>query len=154
MDEDADAFFSRFTEPALESLLIAEKSAKSLGWETVEIEHLFYGLVAVDGSLVQRLFAKKGISSVMVLRELHKNSGAKGIGPNQVPFSFDAKVVINAAWNAAIKLEDNAISTGHILLGILEHGENAATQILRKFGTDIATLPDKVIQAQKDVLGF
>lgn len=62
------------------------------------------------------------------------------------PFSKNARQAISTAKTEAEKLENNYIGSEHILLGIIEHRDNAASKILLSLGIDLDKVKSKVME--------
>lgn len=63
-----------------------------------------------------------------------------------IPFEPDGKKALQLALREAVRLKHRHISAGHILLGILRGGNNAAVQILTGADVDIGALRDDTIR--------
>jgi ATP-dependent Clp protease ATP-binding subunit ClpA len=57
-------------------------------------------------------------------------------GGVRMPFTPRAKKVLELALRNAVKRHDTQISTGHMLLGIMDQHDSAALRILREAGVD------------------
>jgi len=55
-------------------------------------------------------------------------------------FSVRAKKVLELSLREALRLKDNHIGSGHVLLGLLREGEGLAAQILVEAGYDLGDL--------------
>jgi ATP-dependent Clp protease ATP-binding subunit ClpC len=54
-----------------------------------------------------------------------------------IPFTGEAKKVLELSLREALDLGHNYIGTEHILLGLMAEGEGAAAQVLRELGADL-----------------
>jgi len=59
-------------------------------------------------------------------------------------FTARAKKVLNSSIKFASELGNNSIDTEHILLGILDDGENSASKILSEFGVDFNRIRETI----------
>jgi ATP-dependent Clp protease ATP-binding subunit ClpA len=65
-----------------------------------------------------------------------RGSGRAG----HIPFTPRAKKVLELSLREAIALKQNAISDGHITLGLLREGEGLAAKVLHDLGVDLVDL--------------
>jgi ATP-dependent Clp protease ATP-binding subunit ClpA len=68
-----------------------------------------------------------------------------GAGPRarrggHIPFSAPAKKVLELSLREAVRLKQNRIGTGHILLGLLREGSGLAARVLAEAGADVGAL--------------
>ncbi len=67
-------------------------------------------------------------------------------GSSRVQFSPDAKQTLAGALREAVHRSQREITSGHLLLGILDQKRNGALTLLTETGTDIAALRADVIR--------
>ncbi len=67
-------------------------------------------------------------------------------GPSRLPIADDAKAGLAQAVRQAQQLGQREISSGHMLLGILDQRRNAALTLLSQAGIDIAALRADVLR--------
>lgn len=70
-----------------------------------------------------------------------------GCGPRRsghIPFTPRAKKSLELALRAAVNLRHNTLTSGHLLLGIIDQGSNAALLILRQSGVPVDALRQDV----------
>jgi len=67
-------------------------------------------------------------------------------GRKRLPFADDAKRSLAGAARHSIRLGHRSITTGHILLGILDQPRNGALSLLADSGTDTAALRADVLR--------
>lgn len=63
-----------------------------------------------------------------------------------IPFTPRAKKSLELALRAAVRMRHKDISSGHLLLGIIDQGSNAAVLILRRAGVPVDALRRDVTQ--------
>jgi len=63
-----------------------------------------------------------------------------------IPFTRRAKKSLELALREAQRLKHDHISAGHVLLGILREGDNAAVRVLATAGVDAGPLRDDVVR--------
>jgi hypothetical protein len=105
--------FGRFTQRARTSVREANLAAVETGADAIGAEHLLAGILAVPRSLAAMILVDLGFHLSAV--------GAPRRGRRQrVPFSADAKRVLEDAMRQAGKLGHNYIGTEHLLLALCE----------------------------------
>lgn len=64
----------------------------------------------------------------------------------RIPFSPRAKKVLERSLREAVKLRDNRIGTGHVLLGILSNEDGTAVRMLARIGVSTEALENRVFE--------
>lgn len=67
-------------------------------------------------------------------------------GSSRLQFSPDAKQTLAGAVREAVRRSQREITSGHLLLGILDQKRNGALTLLTETGTDVAALRADVIR--------
>jgi hypothetical protein len=128
----------RFTEPARQVLVAGQEEARTLGHDRLGPEHILLGLAATDDALVRTLLTGAGLdlehARAAVERTAGRGEGARGGGARNVPFSRDAKFVLELALREALALGDNFIGVEHVLIALARDEEGAAAAILAEHG--------------------
>ncbi|MEU7134326.1 Clp protease N-terminal domain-containing protein [Streptomyces sp. NPDC046261] len=66
--------------------------------------------------------------------------GRGGTATAHIPFTRRAKKALERSLREALELRDRRIGVEHVLLGILDAEDKATAGVLRRLGTDPATL--------------
>ncbi len=66
--------------------------------------------------------------------------GRGGAGGGRLPFGADAKKALEQGLRAAVRSRHPAITTGHLLIGVIDQGANPALGMLAAAGIDPAVL--------------
>jgi ATP-dependent Clp protease ATP-binding subunit ClpC len=113
-----------------------EASAWKHGY--VGVEHLLLALLKVRGTAANRFLERSGVTYIQVSRELEGQvgRGRSGFTPRELKPNADLKQVINLAYEEARSEGQSLISPEHLLLAILEEGQNWGSQILHRYGID------------------
>jgi ATP-dependent Clp protease ATP-binding subunit ClpA len=72
------------------------------------------------------------------------------VKPGHIPFSKDAKKVLELALREAVRLKAGEIGTGHLLLGLLRAGDAAVIDVLAESRVDPDALRDDVTALMAD----
>ncbi|MFJ2816579.1 MULTISPECIES: Clp protease N-terminal domain-containing protein [unclassified Streptomyces] len=124
-DLDPNQGFSRYTPRARNVVVAAHNEAEAAGNSEVHPVHLILGLTAEPEALAAHVLGGQGVS-VDALREAARAvlPPAADRTPELVPYSSDARKVLELTFREALRLGHNYIGTEHILLALLEfeHG--------------------------------
>jgi ATP-dependent Clp protease ATP-binding subunit ClpC len=132
--------FERFTERARKVIILAREEAIRLGHNFVGTEHLLLGLIREGDGLAVAILKKLNVNIAAVKTEIEKivavgNEFSPG---SEIPFTPQAKKVLEYAISEARSLGHNYIGTEHLLLGLIREGEGIASLVLRDFGVSVA----------------
>jgi len=143
--------WEKLTIKAQEAVAEAQKKAESMGHQQIENEHLLYALVTQKEGIIKPLLDKLGASANAILndldRELKKKPRVEGSA--QVYISTGLKRAVDIAFEEALRLKDEYVSTEHLLIGIAEVKEGSAAQILKNNGVT----KDSIYAVLKDIRG-
>ncbi|AGL18801.1 Clp protease N-terminal domain-containing protein [Actinoplanes sp. N902-109] len=113
--------FSRYTGRARKVIVTAQEEARTAGNDQIGVVHLLLALVADPSAIATRTITALGVP-VDAVRE-----AATAALPEQtdhvahlIPFSPAAKKAIELTFRESLRLQSSTISTGHILLALLE----------------------------------
>ena len=119
------------------ALYEAQNVATQYNHPEITPEHVLYALVNQDDGIFTPIAQRLGASvdeikreTEMVLSEIPKQYG----GPGGGVMSSVLRDVLNTAWNEAITLKDEYLSTEHLILGIATTGKTKARDILNAHG--------------------
>ncbi len=144
--------FDKLTIKTREALSEAVEQATQAGHPEVTPLHLLAALVEQDQGVVATILKRLGVSADQVqgplLEALDRAPRISG-GTQEPGLGPEAQRVLNAAWKAAHRLQDEYLSTEHILLGILEEGRGEAARLLK----DLGVTRDDVLTALREVRG-
>jgi ATP-dependent Clp protease ATP-binding subunit ClpB len=144
--------FDKLTIKAQEAFSDAQKLASERGHQSLEPEHLLYALMSQAEGVVKPIFEKIGIDDGLIIAELEKRLsqmpqvGGAAAGSYLSPALRGA---LDNAFAAAEQFKDSYVSTEHLLIGLLEHTDCAASKLLASRGVTV----EKVRQALKDIRG-
>jgi hypothetical protein len=125
-------FLTRLAEETRHVVRRAVDHARRTGSSHVGTEHLVLGLLDDPDSHASRAITGLGGSVEEIRSAAHSEyeSGRTSRGGGHIPFSADAKKVLELALREAIRSGDRRIGTEHILLGILRDTRYPGAQIL------------------------
>lgn len=127
--------FERFTEPAKQTIALAQGEARTMGHPYVGTEHLLLGLVGDDAGPAGRAFEVLGVTlenaRAQVTAEVPPNFDAP---PGEIPFSPRAKGTLDGAPRQAMGLKDDFVGTEHLLLALLIERDSRTAEVLSSLG--------------------
>jgi hypothetical protein len=123
----------RFTRVARHVVMRAQKEAHALGAEEIGPEHLLIGLAEVERGTAARALAAQGVE----LERIRAEVGGEPVrepSRGRLPFSKQAKDVLESSVGEAHRLGHNWIGSEHILLALLSRG-GRPVELLQELGT-------------------
>jgi ATP-dependent Clp protease ATP-binding subunit ClpC len=133
--------FDRFTERAQDAAMRAYETMQRYGHSQVDVEHLFLALLEQPQSLITEMLERMGAPVEVMKERLAENlqrtprSVGANIYPQQVAQVFITprlKRVIDQATDEAKQLQDEYISTEHLMLGIASERNSFSANLLRE----------------------
>lgn len=132
--------FERFTERARKVIILAREEAIRLGHNFVGTEHLLLGLIREGDGLAIAILKKLNANLAALKAEVEKivSIGSEVSHGGEIPFTPQAKKVLEYAISEARSMGHNYIGTEHLLLGLIREGEGIASLVLRDFGMNVS----------------
>jgi hypothetical protein len=127
--------FSRFTAPARSVIVESMNEAKKAGNAEIRPAHLILGLLDVSDGVGARALQAQEITLESARQAAEAVLPAKGDDvPALIPFDVHSRKALELTFRHALLLEQPLVSTGHLLLALLEE-ENGAG-VLSGLGVD------------------
>jgi hypothetical protein len=138
--------FRRFTDRARRTVVLAQHEARLVRHNHISAEHLLLGLLREGDGLAAKTLESLGVSQEVVRARVEEIIG-RGLdpSPSHMPFTPQAKKVLEQSLREALALGHNYIGTEHLLLGILGEGESAAAKVLVGLGADHARARERAL---------
>jgi hypothetical protein len=135
--------FTRFATQARQVVIRAQEHARETGSRHVGTEHILLGLVDDEASVASRAIVACGVA----LAEVKQAVGAGGdldVAPvsGHIPFSPDAKKLLELSLREALRLGHRRIGSEDILLGMLRDGASPGAKALTGLGVKRAAVED------------
>src|SRR4051794_17073466 len=142
---------NRLTEKAQEAITNAQRLAEERNHTQIEPEHLLYTLVDQSDGVVPSVLERLGVQPGQVLQETDASlsSLARASGPHDTVVSSRLRRLLDAAGSEAERLNDEYISTEHLLLALADDETGPAGQILRRLGV----ARDQIYQSLQQIRG-
>jgi ATP-dependent Clp protease ATP-binding subunit ClpB len=143
---------NKFTEKAQEAVLASPQLASELNHAQVEPEHLLVALVEQPDGVVPAVLRKLNADPGKVSRALREYLAKqpKAYGGSEPSLSPRMRVVLEAAQADAKAMQDEFVSTEHLLLGLLaEPGRSTTVDVLHENGIT----RERVLEALTSIRG-
>jgi ATP-dependent Clp protease ATP-binding subunit ClpB len=143
----------KMTLKAQDAIKIAQNIATDMNHYEVQPEHLLLAFIDQQGGIFGSIAQKIGAS----LSDLRNEAAAAvkslpsqvGAGPGGGVLSAALRDVLNEAWNEAVALKDDYLSTEHMILALASKGSGRARKILNEH----AFIRDNIMKVLKDIRG-
>jgi ATP-dependent Clp protease ATP-binding subunit ClpC len=143
--------FKRFTNRARRVLLLAQEEARTLSHNYIGTEHMLLGLINEGNGVGAKALESLGLSLDTVRQQVQEIIGQGQHAPSgHIPFTPQAKKVLELALVESTALGHEYIGTEHILLGLIREGDGVAAQVLVNLGADLNPVRQQVIQLLHD----
>ncbi len=116
---DPNEGFARFTPRARSVIVEAQNKAHAVGNDEITPAHLLLALFTDPGSVAAKLLAGHGVDVDAATAAVTLSPKADDM-PALIPFSGQARKVLELTFREALRLGHNYIGTEHILLALLE----------------------------------
>jgi ATP-dependent Clp protease ATP-binding subunit ClpB len=141
---------NKFTEKAQESVITAQNLASELTHAEVTPEHLLVALVEQQGGIVPSVLRKLMLDPARVAADARKllDNLPKAYGA-ELRFSPRMKLIFDSAQAEAQRLQDEYVSTEHLLLALAsETGRSPGAQLLQRIGATKDALYNALTQVR------
>ena len=141
---------NRFTERAQQALTKAQEAAASFGHSYIGSEHLLLGLLREEGGPAAKALAACGVTDDALVKQIEELSG-RGTPDSTAPQGMTprTKRIIELSIQSAARMGTNYVGTEHLLLGLLNEGQNVALTAL----ANLKVTPQMVAEKLSEVLG-
>lgn len=141
MNKDLDKFFSRFTENAKQSMVVAQDIAYETSSEKIGTEHLLLGILSVKKSVGATVLEGSGISltKIKIVLQMSPENVFGAHRPVQ-GLSEMAKKALEEAMIIAKDFGSSFIGTEHLLFAILNQKKSKAKAVLKNMKVDTGTV--------------
>jgi ATP-dependent Clp protease ATP-binding subunit ClpC len=137
--------FERFTDLARRAIVVAQDEARDLQDSHIRAEHILLALIRTDG-VASKALAQAGVGYEAV-RDRTQAGGRARTGRTQtakLPFSPQAKKVLELSLREALRLGHKYIGTEHLLLGLLRGADTEDNRVKDVLGADVTEVRARV----------
>ncbi len=130
--------FDKLTIKAQEAVQEAQQLAEQYRHPAIDNEHLLLALLRQEGGVVPSLLQKLGVMprtvETAIAQELARRPQVSGASTVGAQITHRLKAVFDAAFDEAMRLKDEYVSTEHLLLGLTADTSGEAGRVLRMHG--------------------
>jgi prophage maintenance system killer protein len=138
--------FGRFTDRARRAVHLAQEEARLLRHTGIGTEHLLLGVLYEAEGVAAKALESLGISREDVWGQVEEIIGqGPGSPAGHIPFTPQAKKVLELSLREALALGHHHIGTGHLLLGLVREDKGVAAQALVRLGAGQARVRERVL---------
>ncbi len=143
--------FEKFTEQAIKAIMCAQEESRRLGHDYVGTEQILLGLLRAESGNPSQILAESGLTLKDARTQVEQLIG-RGPGDNsyEIPFTANAKKLLEGGWTAARELRLNFISSELLLISLIRLQEGKGFQILQSSGMDLAALETRLTTALQE----
>jgi ATP-dependent Clp protease ATP-binding subunit ClpC len=135
--------FERYTESARRTLFFSRYEATQHGSTWIESQHVLLGILREEKGVAARVLAAVPIGQLR--EQFSRGTAARGRATAvEIPFSAEAKRVLQHAADEADGLQHRHIGTEHLLLGLLREERSAAGAALIGHGLQLGDVRRQV----------
>ncbi len=139
--------FERYTEKAIKVIMLSQEESRRLGHNFVGTEQILVGLIGEENGIAAKVLRSMGVNLKDARIEVEKVVGrGSGFVALEIPFTPEAKRVLEFAQAESEELGHNYIGTEHLLLGLISESENQAVKVMETFGVDLTKIRPQVIR--------
>ncbi|MDY6932850.1 MAG: ATP-dependent chaperone ClpB [Spirochaetota bacterium] len=128
----------KLTLKAQDIIYNAQNIATENNHQEIQPEHLLKALIVQDGGIFNSIAQKIGVSSYEIKDEVDRAIASLpkqiGAGPGGGSMSMSLSDVLNNAWDEAVNLKDEYLSTEHLILSLSSKGNTKSKTILNAHG--------------------
>ena len=139
--------FDRLSTEARSALALAQAESERTASAYIGTEDLLLGLLGVDGCLAARVLAEDGIDLVagraIVATAPPGSAGMEIVRTGQVP-TTRVRRVIGLAFDEALRMGLGIVTTGTLLVGLLQAEDGLASHLLRERGITVDSVRESL----------
>ena len=126
---------NKFTQKSLQAVQDCEKKAMEYGNQEIEQEHLLYGLLTQDDSLILKMMEKMGLDKNLVVDRVEQAIAKRPKVQGGQPYvgQYLNKALISAE-DEMKQMGDEYVSVEHLFLALLKHPSREIKQLFRELG--------------------
>ncbi|WP_055547598.1 ATP-dependent Clp protease ATP-binding subunit [Streptomyces sp. NBRC 110028] len=137
--------FERFTDRARRAVVLAQEEAREHNHHHIGTEHVLLGLIREEHSPGAEFLASLGVPVAGVREQVERTLGRGTVTPRgTLPFTPEAKRVLEDAHQESIDLGMNHIGPEHLALGLMREPDGIAIEVLGTYGIDLEAMRERV----------
>jgi len=124
----------------------AQEEARRGGGRQVGSEHLLLGLLGEEQGVASQALTASGVWRDPARAAVAKERRPDGARVDQIPFTADAKCVLERSLREAVRLGHNYVGTEHLLLGLLRDEDSTGYHVLQELDVDVEELRELTLE--------
>jgi ATP-dependent Clp protease ATP-binding subunit ClpC len=138
--------FERFTDKALQVIMLAQEESRRLGHNFVGTEQILLGLLGEGSGVAFKVLRDAGVAIKDARLEVERLIGrGSGFVAVEIPFTPRAKKILEKALEQGRDLGHSYINTEHLLLAIIEDKNGVGNRVLLNLGVNLSKLKTEVL---------
>lgn len=140
--------FSRFTEKAIQAIMLAQEEAKRFHHSYVGTEHVLLGILGEGDNVVIKVVIELGFTPDHIKQTIEERLEYGGLSSDygNIPFTQQAKQVLTYAWDEARKLGHNYVNVEHLFLSLFRDPTNIAARVLTELGINVTQFKETLFK--------
>lgn len=135
----------KLTEYSVNVMALARMEAERTGSASVDVEHIFLGLLGEAYGVASEVLQKNGLRLIGVREQMCEQTKEERLAQRgNYSFSIKAAKILNSALEFAIQMESENIDTEHLLLAVLAEKNWKVQRVCDDFGVDVNKLRNDV----------
>ncbi|WP_297392678.1 ATP-dependent Clp protease ATP-binding subunit [uncultured Peptoniphilus sp.] len=145
------SMFGKFSEKSQKAILFAQQEAREQRHSYIGSEHILLGIIREGTDSGAHILSKLGIDYKKA-KEATLDIVSSGQGPlvSSIAYTPRTKRIFELAFEVSREMGEVAVSTEHLLLGILREGQGVAILVLKRLGIDIMSLENDILNNMED----
>ncbi|MDU1663010.1 MAG: ATP-dependent Clp protease ATP-binding subunit [Peptoniphilus harei] len=145
------SMFGRFSEKSQKAILFAQQEAREQSHSYIGSEHILLGIIREGTDTGAHILSRLGIDYKKA-KEATLDIVSSGQGPaiSSIAYTPRTKRIFELAFEVSKEMGEVAVSTEHLLLGILREGQGVAILVLKRLGIDIMSLENDILNNMED----
>ena len=148
---ESKGLFTRFDDDARSVAKEAVEHARGAGHDHIQPGHIVLALIEDPQGLPAMTIESQGVTLEQVRESIRVVLGP-GQGPvsGHLPFTADAKKVLELSLREAIRTKSRVIRPGHLLLGVLRDQKSPEAMCLAGLGVDRKTIENAIADSFRE----
>lgn len=140
--------FDRFTDRAKKLMNLARQEAQRFNQNYLGTEHILLGLVREGSGVAANVLKEMGIDLKKIRVEVEEivEPGPSKVTMGQLPWTGQAKNVLEFSMEESCDLGHNYVGTEHLLLGLVKENEGIAARVLLSNGVLLDDAREQVLE--------
>jgi len=138
--------FERFTDKALQVIMLAQEESRRLGHNFVGTEQILLGLIGEGSGVAFKVLKSFGVTIKDARLEVERLIGrGSGFVAVEIPFTPRAKKILEMAMQQGRDFGHSYINTEHLLLAIIEDKNGVGNRVLLNLGVNLSKLKTEIL---------